>query len=187
MVTQTEAENFNRTIVGGSNLEHYLVILREVFDVLSKYIPELQGQVLTQDTQRLLASGATIKSETVEQLRNCLLNAPQYAKASGHKEAPPIPPKKDSKPRLEIEDVGEGDTRRCTTFENEVVESFINLFLALDESPPATPPRPDLRTRAVRPSQGSSSQRPKKTPPPSPRQSPKGKEKMSQERSTKDP
>ncbi|KAI1655283.1 hypothetical protein F4813DRAFT_398583 [Daldinia decipiens] len=174
-------------MIEGSNLGHYLVLLREVFNVLSKNVPEMRGDVLTQTYQEIPEGRDIIKSETVEQLRNCLLNAHQYPKASGHKETPPVPPKKNSKPRLEIEDIGEGATRRCSTVENEIIETFILLFMALGRSPPATPLRSHLRTRAVRTSQGSSSQRPKKTPPSGPRKPPNGKEMMPQEQSTKAP
>ncbi|KAI0110162.1 hypothetical protein F4814DRAFT_451138 [Daldinia grandis] len=195
MFSQEEAELMNKIVeileelediprrvtkVGGTNLEYYLITLREALNVLSKRNPKLRGHVLNRDVRQLMVGYEdTIKPETVEELRNFLINAAQYAKPSGREEVPLTPSKKDGKPRHEVEDVSEGHIRRCTFLENETIKALIELFLARNESsPPTAPPRPDLRTRAVHPSQDSSSKRPKRPPSYSPRQPPKGKEKM---------
>ncbi|KAI1480007.1 hypothetical protein F4774DRAFT_409518 [Daldinia eschscholtzii] len=198
MVTQAEAETFNRTIKildelaeipirvtksGGSNISHYLALLRETFCVLSKYLPELQGSFLLQDLQSINAVGEedTIKPETVEQLRNHLLNSRDHAEASKPKEPPPVPPRK------QIEGESDSDIYLLTATDNQDFERLISLFIVLlNCTKPQKPPRPDLRTRAVRPSRSPSTKRLKETPPSGSNPSPKGKEKSTSEKSTED-
>ncbi|KAI1799699.1 hypothetical protein F4811DRAFT_557535 [Daldinia bambusicola] len=192
MVTQTEAEAFNRTLAeelseipvrvtksGGTNLSHYLALLRETFNVLSKHLPELNGSSLFQDTQMITTAEGkdAIKLETVEQLRTFLLKSNELAEAVKPKGAPSLPPKEESQAEKD------GDIRRLTASESKDFKRLVDLFVVILDPPwRPQPPRPDLRTRAVRPPRASSSQFPKETRQSgSPQSSSKGKEKSTSE------
>ncbi|KAI1467597.1 uncharacterized protein F4812DRAFT_459703 [Daldinia caldariorum] len=168
MVTQAEAEEILEelskiptrvTKSGGTNLAHYLALIRAIYGVLSKKRPELQGFLLFQDPQSIAAAQEkdALKLETLEELRTFLFKSGQLAEDLKPKRAPSSPPKKESQAERC------GDIHRMTDSENKDFEILVQIFMDISNPPwrPQPPPRPDLRTRAVRPPRASSSKSPK--------------------------
>ncbi|KAI8963305.1 hypothetical protein F5Y11DRAFT_365303 [Daldinia sp. FL1419] len=149
-------KRITRSDAGG--LEYYAAHQIEILRVLYKYVPEPKPPLILPSIRSQIEGWeGAIKQETIEELRNLLEQASSHTKALEPEEPQQAPPEKRFECDLGIQSVSERENRLCTSAENTSLESLIGYFTTrlntpspTEPSPRAKPPRPDLRTGAVR-------------------------------------